>query len=221
MLKVWDLFVRISHWLIVLLVVSAYLTANYGDSTFKWHSLNGYAIFVLVLSRVIWGVVGSSTSRFSQFIKSPFQVFYYLRNLLRGNPPNYIGHNPAGGWMVAILWLVLLSQAITGLFSSDDILAEGPLSYTVSASIVSTMTSLHHLFFSLLIGLVVLHIVAVIYHQWVKKEKLIQAMFHGKKLDSSDDDQRINNFIWRPFYFALIILVTISLLFYYSLKDYL
>lgn len=212
MIKVWDLFVRISHWLVLVLFVSAYISANYGDAEYIWHTWNGYAVFVIVVSRIIWGIVGSTTARFSYFLTSPFQTFSYLRKLLTGKAPTYLSHNPAGGWMVVFLWVLLLSQAVTGMFSSDDILVEGPFVYQVSAATVENMTAWHNLIFYILLGLIALHILAVIYHQLIKNEKLVQAMFTGKKaLSESISNNKLNV---RPFYISLIIIAVVSFIFY-------
>lgn len=212
-MKVWDIFVRLSHWLVVLLVIFAWLSANFGDAEFKWHSLNGYALFVLVLSRVIWAVIGSTTARFSYFLKSPLQAIYYLRDLIGDKASDYISHNPAGGWMVVLLWLILLSQAITGMFSSDDILAEGPFAYTISAKLVSLMTGWHHLIFDVLMIFAVLHVIAVMYHQIIKQEKLIQAMFNGKKTNyATDNSQRA--LMFTPLYWVVLILCFLSFIFW-------
>jgi cytochrome b len=216
MVKVWDLFVRLSHWLAVFLVISAWVSANYGDAEFKWHSWNGYALFVLVSTRIVWGVTGSQSARFTQFIKSPAKTVFYLIALLKGKSPSFLGHNPAGGWMVVVLLFVLLLQAITGIFSSDDILAEGPFAYAVSGKVVSTMTALHHLGFDLLVILVILHVIAVLYHQLIKKEKLIEAMFSGEKPSLRSDEL----IFFKPVYYALLILGAIALLFWLVLEYY-
>jgi cytochrome b len=220
-IKVWDGFVRISHWLIVLLVISAFVSANFGDAEFKWHSWNGYAIFILVTTRIIWGLVGSTTARFSHFIRSPFHIVYYLRDLIMGKSTHYLGHNPAGAWMVVSFWIVLLVQAITGLFSSDDVVAEGPLTYTVSEDTVMEMTGWHHLIFNVLLVLIALHLAAVIFHQWKKKEKLVQAMFHGKKPINGGVNQKKSGFIFRSIFWAFLILILVASLFYYFIESYL
>ena len=223
MIKVWDLFVRLSHWLVVLFVAFAWLSANYGDAEFKWHSLNGYAIFVLVISRVIWGIVGSSSARFSHFVKSPFKVFLYLKELLKGKAPTFLGHNPAGAWMVVILLVTLLFQAVTGMFSSDDILAEGPFTYVVSGKIVSIMTGLHHLGFDILMVLVAFHVVAVLFHQFFKKEKLLEGMVRGDKPVSkkTSSASQVNEvFLFKPFYYSLLIITLVAFLFYLVLNHY-
>ena len=150
--KVWDLFVRFSHWLIVLLVLSAWLSSEFGDIEYKWHSLNGYAIFVLVLTRIFWGFFGSTTARFSYFVKSPKIIFRYILALRSGRSSESLGHNPAGGWMVAVLLMVLLAQATTGMFTSDDISFEGPFAYYVSTNMNERLTSLHRLLFNALLN---------------------------------------------------------------------
>jgi len=224
--KVWDLFVRVSHWLIVLLVASAWLSSEIGDAEFKWHSWNGYALFVLVLSRLIWGLVGSTTARYSDFLKAPKQAFIYLRDLHQGKEAKYLGHNPAGGWMALMLWLVLIAQAITGMFSSDDVIFDGPFSYYVSSATVSTITAAHHLLFNVLVLLVMFHVFAVLYHEYVKKEALIAAMITGNKQVSNARPNEKSNakpdpkLAFRPFYFALFIVAVIAISFWIILKSY-
>lgn len=217
MVKVWDLFVRLSHWLIVLLVVSAWVSAHYGDVEYKWHTWNGYTVFVLVITRLIWGIVGSTSARFSQFLTFPKRILLYLIDLVRGEAPNYLGHNPAGGWMVITVLFVLLAQATTGLFSSDDIVNEGPFVYYASSDVVALMTGWHHFFFDLLTILIVLHVLAVLYHQIIKKEKIIMAMIHGRKLSTSKCEPI---FVFRSFYFALLILLMIAFVFWMVLRTY-
>lgn len=216
--KVWDLFVRVSHWLIVLLVASAWLSSEIGDAELKWHSWNGYALFVLVLSRLVWGVVGSTTARYSSFIKAPKHALMYLRDMYKGNEAEYIGHNPAGGWMALMLWMVLITQAVTGMFSSDDIIFDGPFSFYVSSSTVSTITGIHHLLFNVLVLLVMFHVFAVFYHQRIKNEKLVQAMITGVKEFSHSVDH--SKLVFRPFYFAVLILAVIGVGFWMVLKNY-
>ena len=217
MVKVWDLFVRLSHWLIVLLVISAWLSANYGDAEFKWHTWNGYAVFVLVSSRILWAVVGSTTAQFKHFVKLPHTVFYYFRDVIQNKDVKYLGHNPAGGWMVVVILFVLLAQTITGMFSSDDIVSEGPFVYYASSDMVKSMTGWHHFLFDALIVLVVLHVAAVLYHQFIKKEKLIQAMFSGNKASHNNENLSLK---FRPFYIAVFIIALIAFAFWTVLRTY-
>ena len=217
-IKVWDPFVRLSHWLIVLLVASAWLSSEFGDAEFKWHSWNGYALFVLVLSRLLWGFFGSTTARYRSFIKAPKSAFVYLQDMRKGKEAEYVGHNPAGGWMALMLWLVLLAQAVTGMFSSDDVIFDGPFSFYVSSATVSSITGIHHFLFNVLILLVMFHVFAVFYHQYVKKEKLIEAMITGNKtLSNASADLKLE---FRPFYFAVLIVAVIGVGFWLVLRSY-
>ena len=218
--KVWDLFVRFSHWLIVLIVLSAWLSSEFGDTEYKWHSLNGYAIFVLVLTRILWGFFGSTTARFSHFVKSPKIFFRYILASRSGKSSESLGHNPAGGWMIAVLLMVLLAQATTGMFTSDDISFEGPFAYYVSTNMSERLTSLHLLLFNALLGLIVLHVLAVLYHQLIKKESIIRAMFTGNKHTKRRNKNESNTFVFRSVFFALGILSTIGFVLWWLLQEY-
>lgn len=109
---VWDLFVRIFHWTLVVAFVTAYFTAEEENII---HIYSGYTVLCLILSRVIWGFVGTKYARFNNFIYSPFTVLQYLKGLVTGNPKHYLGHNPAGGYMVVALLLSLLVVTVSGL----------------------------------------------------------------------------------------------------------
>jgi cytochrome b len=112
---VWDPLVRIMHWTLVLSFAAAYLT---GDEWDKWedvHEIAGYAAIGLILFRILWGFVGSKHARFSDFIYSPGTVLEYLKSLLTTHPKHYLGHNPAGGWMIILLMAGVLGTGFTGL----------------------------------------------------------------------------------------------------------
>ena len=111
---VWDLPVRVMHWSFLLLVIGAWATRELPGEWFVWHVRIGYAIFVLVATRIVWGVLGTRYARFVDFVRGPSAVLRYLRGV---SAQHYAGHNPAGGWMVVLLLLLLLTQAVTGLFA--------------------------------------------------------------------------------------------------------
>ena len=209
-MKIWDLFVRISHWLLVVLVAAAYLAAEFGGVEKEWHFKIGIAILVLVLSRVVWALVGSSSARFSRFLVSPMVAIRYLADLKVGKAKHYIGHNPAGGWMVLVLWGLLIAMPVTGMFSSDDIIAEGPLAYSVSGATVSLMTRWHNILFNVLVALVVVHVAAVLFHHFIKKEDLITAMFSGKKAAVKGSADAQQNLRFKPLSLALLIVAVIG-----------
>lgn len=181
---VWDLPTRLFHWSLVLLVILAVVSRLWGDSLLKWHMANGYAVLVLLLFRLLWGLAGSTTSRFQTFLTGPGTVIAYLHGVMRGETRHYTGHNPAGGWSVAALLVVLLVQTLTGLFASDDILVKGPLAFLVSERMVALLSTIHRLSSLALLALVVVHVSAVLFYL-MRGENLIRPMITGRKARSS------------------------------------
>lgn len=148
----------------------------------RWHALSGQAILVLVSFRILWGFVGSRHARFGDFLYGPRAILDFIRRMLSREHPHYLGHNPLGGWMVLVLLLVLLAQASAGLFANDDIAFEGPLYPLIGKDLSDTLTSWHKLSGRyLIIGLVLMHVGAVIYHRVAMGEKLVRAMVTGRK----------------------------------------
>ncbi|RLQ21523.1 hydrogenase [Seongchinamella sediminis] len=170
---VWDLPTRVFHWLLVLCVVLAWWSAEF--ERYDWHEWVGYALIVLVVTRLVWGLVGSVHARFSDFIAGPKRIAAYLRG--EGSPTP--GHNPLGGWSVVALLALLLLQAVSGLFNSDDVLFSGPLYYAADSGFRDLMGSIHDLAFNVLLGLVALHVLVVCYHQFRKRDGMITAMIRG------------------------------------------
>ena len=180
--RVWDLPTRVFHWALVLLVLASYLTGEFWRGVdMRWHMWSGYAILALVLFRLIWGLVGTRHARFGDFLRPPGAILSYLGALVRGRAPAYAGHNPLGGLSVLALLGVLLVQAGSGLFASDDIFIEGPLAGLVPGATVDWMTSVHHLAFDLLIGVIALHLAAVAFYEGAKGQRLLRAMLTGHK----------------------------------------
>ena len=183
----WDLPTRLFHWSLVALILCAYMTSNYaeaiGDHFLLIHRLNGLAILVLLAFRVLWGLFGAPTARFSNFVRWPWAVLTYAGQLLRGHAPHYLGHNPLGAWMVIALLAAVAAQAVLGLFSSDDTgIAAGPLHRLVSSDTVHLLTGWHQRLFKwLLLPLIATHILVNLFYTVIKREPLIQAMVSGTK----------------------------------------
>lgn len=178
---VWDLPVRLVHWSLVVLLGVLYVTARVLDDGMELHALAGYAVLTLVLFRLLWGLVGGTHARFRDFVRAPGAVWRHLRGLFGGERRFIAGHNPLGGWMVVLLLLALLGQAGLGLFSTDDILFDGPLSSWVGRDMSTTLTGLHAQLFDVLLVLVGVHVAAVVFHRLYKGENLVPAMFTGYK----------------------------------------
>ncbi len=179
--RVWDLPVRIFHWMLVLAVAGAWLTQQLGISYFVYHLWCGYTVLILVSFRIVWGIAGTRHARFWNFLRNPLATARYALDLLRGRDAHYAGHNPLGAWMVIVLLLALLAQAVLGLFGNDEISNLGPLNGYVSEDRGIEMTSLHRQLFWWIVGAIGLHVAAVIYHRLAKGEKLVRAMFTGRK----------------------------------------
>lgn len=188
--RVWDLPTRIFHWALVILVgVSIYTGRNGGFQEMDYHMLSGYGILALILFRVIWGFVGSKHARFSDFIR-PGAIISYSRTLFSRSDESKKrpGHNPLGALSVLAILIVLLVQAGSGLFANDDIFLEGPLTHLVDNETSDDLTSIHHLASEVLYVLIGLHLLAIIFYQFFKRESLILPMITGKLKGVPGDD---------------------------------
>jgi cytochrome b len=179
--RIWDLPTRLFHWCLVLLVAAAWGTAELGDNLMDYHKLAGYGILALVMFRLAWGICGSETSRFVGFVRGPKSALAYLQAVKSGQASSYPGHNPLGGWMVAALLALLFLQAGTGLFANDDIMTEGPLKHWVSDEASSLLTGIHETNFYVLLGLVAVHVSAILFYRFFKGEDLVRPMLTGNK----------------------------------------
>jgi cytochrome b len=184
--KVWDLPTRLFHWLLVALVVVAFVTGKSGGNAMLYHEWCGSSILALLLFRLVWGFIGSAPSRFGTFLSGPAEVFRYAATLPWRDGPRHLSHNPLGGWSVAAMLFALLAQAGTGLFSNDDIATEGPLYGWVSKSVSDRLTAFHLLNQEVIVVLVAVHVAAVLFHLVYKRENLITPMITGMK--PWDDD---------------------------------
>ena len=189
--RAWDLPTRLFHWSLVALIVSAYFTRTYSnDPTLYWHRINGYSILTLLLFRITWGLMGSSTSLFAKFFPRPLATLHYGLEVLRGRAPHYLGHNPIGSILIFLMLGAVLLQASTGLFTTDDVLAEGPLNKFASSALSGRASSYHSRGYWIIGGLVVIHIVANLAYQFIKRDKLINAMVTGRKPGIAYADER-------------------------------
>ena len=76
-IRVWDLPLRLFHWLLAGLVVAAYVTVELGGNWMEWHGRIGLAILGLLIFRLAWGVAGSTHARFSGFFPTPGRLGAY------------------------------------------------------------------------------------------------------------------------------------------------
>lgn len=169
----WDIPTRVFHWAIVVCVLLSWWSAE--EQRYDLHEYSGYTVIVLVVFRIIWGFIGSIHSRFSDFLVKPKSLDHYLRT----GEYRSAGHNPMGGLSMIAFLLLLLMQAVSGLFNTDDIIFSGPLHFMASTELRGNMGLAHDMLFNVLLGFIAVHILAVLYHQLRKKEPLLQAMIRG------------------------------------------
>ena len=170
---VWDLPTRLFHWVLAGLIAFSWWTAEEGE--LDLHLWSGIAILTLILFRLLWGLFGSSTARFSSFVRGPRAIADYLGGRWRG-----IGHNPLGALSVLALLAVVTIQVVLGLFSSDeDGLLLGPMSGFISMDASEEATELHEDFFNVLLLFIGIHVAAVIFYAVAKRKNLVGPMISG------------------------------------------
>lgn len=175
---VWDLPVRLVHWALVLCIAFSWWSAENGE--IEWHIRSGMTVLFLLLFRILWGVLGSSTARFGSFVAGPRKVLAYLRD-----PAGWrgIGHSPLGSLSVIALLLLITLQVAFGLpLSDEDGVVTGPLNRLVSFETAEWAHDVHELLFNLLLALIALHVAAILFYRW-RGQRLVRAMVTGRSLD--------------------------------------
>jgi cytochrome b len=176
---VWDAPTRLFHWIVALLVVTEYATWRLNWMVF--HARAGETLLGLLFFRLLWGVFGSDTARFSTFMASPSAVVRYLGSAFRREPDNQVGHNPAGGWMVLVLLSLLFAETLSGLYVANDVADVGPLTELTSPLIANAITELHRYLWNALVVAIALHVMAIFGYAVVKGQNLVLPMLIGKK----------------------------------------
>ncbi len=179
---VWDLPTRLFHWTLAALIGFSWWTAE--EEKLELHMYSGYAVLTLLLFRLLWGLFGSSTARFRNFVKGPAAVLGYVRDM-RGW--RAIGHSPLGALSVVALLGPTLLQVATGLINADnDGLYEGPLALSVSTDVVDAAHDVHELLFNVLLVFIAIHVAAILFYRLFLGKKLVGAMIHGRAVIDPD-----------------------------------
>ena len=175
---VWDLPLRLFHWSLASAVIVSIASAKVGEMFV--HEKSGLTILGLVFFRLIWGFFGSPTALFSHFIKGPSSVMKSVEALIYKQSDTRSGHSALGGWAVLALLCITLYMPLTGLFSSDDILYEGPLAFLLP-ELTRTLTRFHHNAQFILFALIALHLSAMLIYYLRLKNNLVPAMVTGRR----------------------------------------
>jgi cytochrome b len=174
--KLWDLPTRLVHLSFILLLPGLWWTWRSGDT--QLHEKLGYVTLGVLMFRLYWGVAGSSTARFSRFVKGPRAIAAYLR----GGSPASVGHNPLGALSVIVLLGLIFAEVTFGLFAQDiDGLESGPLARYVSYETAEWARGWHALLFNMILALVVVHVLAILFYLLIKRDNLVGPMITGRK----------------------------------------
>ncbi len=177
--RVWDLPVRLGHWLTAALVFALWVTERW--NWMGWHVLAGTILLGLVLFRLFWGFAGSETARFVRFLVSPRAALRHLRHIFVREPDHEAGHNPAGGWMVLALLGLLLAECVTGVLVNNDVADQGPFTDIMPAWLANLLTDLHTILFRVIVAAVALHVAVIGVYALAKGQNLVRPMMTGRK----------------------------------------
>ena len=175
-IKLWDLPLRLFHWSLVVLLAALWWTAE-NDRT-ELHEKLGYVTLGLLVFRLYWGLFGSSTARFSGFVKGPRAIAAYLR----GQSSASVGHNPLGALSVLLLLGLMIVEVGLGLFTQDvDGIEAGSLAQYISYETADLASEWHEFLFNVILGVVALHLLAIVFYLVVKRDNLVGPMITGRK----------------------------------------
>lgn len=177
-IKVWDIPLRIFHWLLVAGFFIAYLTE---DDFLTLHVWAGYLVIALLIFRLVWGFIGNEYAQFKNFLCSPKLSFTYLKEVLAHKSKRYIGHNPAGSAMIVMLLVSIFFTTLTGLcvYAADQ--NAGLFAGIISSENEKRWEEVHEFFANFSVLLVLIHIAGVIFESILHKENLARAMVTGEK----------------------------------------
>ncbi|WP_166421122.1 cytochrome b/b6 domain-containing protein [Pseudoalteromonas sp. Z1A8] len=199
-LKVWDGFIRCFHWFLVVSIAVLYFSIEEG--MIELHFVAGFFTVALIVTRLIWGVIGSKTARLSALLHSPKSIFKALKS-----PSDSLGHSAPGSCMVIVFFILIITQLVSGLMSSDGILTDGPLTQYVSSDVIDFSNWLHELNFDILLYAIGLHVLAIIVYR-IKGKPLVKAMITGsKELKGNDSEAKVTKASWPAWLIFISLLV--------------
>lgn len=179
--KVWDPWVRFSHWGIAIAFAVAWVTSE--DDFADLHVIAGYTILALVAARLVWGIIGTRHARFAGFVRGPRTVLAYLGDMVRLRAAPSVGHNPAAGAMTVALLTALALTGVTGMMLYGAEEGAGPLAGLMAplGFLEDGLEEVHEVLAGFTLGLVGLHVAGVLFSSLLHRENLIRAMVTGVK----------------------------------------
>ncbi len=164
---VWDLPVRLGHWLMVGGFALAWLTGD-SETLCLAHVVAGATVLAVATFRLPWGFIGSRYARFVDFVRGPTRVRSYAMSLLKLQPEHHVGHNPAGGWAIVLLLGLGILTGLAGWAIYNDIGGHW-------------LEELHEGLAAAMLTVVIVHVAGVVSGSLVHGENLFRAMVNGYK----------------------------------------
>jgi cytochrome b len=207
---VWDLPVRLAHWLLVLGIAGSFITHYAGPAWFDWHRRCGYGVLMIVAFRIVWAFAGTPPARFAAFVRGPRAIAAWLRS---GSAQSR-GHNPLGALNVVAMLVLILAQAVTGLFANDEIASAGPLYGLVSHDLINRLSRFHSANDTWLLVLIGLHLAAVAWYGFVLRQRIVRGMITGDpgSTGSADGATIVDSMLIRALLIVLVLGALLALL---------
>lgn len=175
-MQVWDLPLRLFHWLLVVSIIAAYITGELNGLWLEWHAKVGLFVLGLVIFRILWGFMGTTYVRFATFFPSQQKIRNYFKGHWHG-----LGHNPLGALSIFAMLSLIFAQVLTGLFAyNDEIEFYGPLASLISESWSRRLTHWHEEIFDILMVVIVMHLIAIVYYLVIRQKNLVRSMITGQ-----------------------------------------
>jgi cytochrome b len=174
-IRVWDLPLRLFHWLLVAAIAAAFLSTGESSPLYQWHMPSGWVAAVLIVFRLVWGFVGGEHARFSEMFNSG-GLGHHIGEMLRFKPQPALGHNPLG-WISALL---LLAVSAATIWTGAQIILRRNEAFE----------EIHEITGWSLLALVGIHVAAVVLMSALTRESLVGSMVTGRKNAARHADAR-------------------------------
>jgi Ni/Fe-hydrogenase 1 B-type cytochrome subunit len=212
---VWEVPVRVTHWLIAFSIVVLSVTGFYIGRPFitvtgpanqhfvmGWvKTIHGYTAFVFmasVVARLIWMFTGNRYAHWDKFIPVHAKrrhglwptLKFYLFALRK--PPGFVGHNPLAGatyTLVFLLYFVAIATGLTLRGASADV--GSPVRWFASlAPLLGGLQIarwIHHATMWLLLGFAVHHVYSSVLMSTIEANATVESIFSGYKFVPQED----------------------------------
>ena len=215
--KVWDLPIRLFHWGLVAAVATSFISMELENM--EVHVISGACVLGLLIFRLLWGLWGSSTAQFHRFIPSPKGLIQYLKKTGSDGRVT-IGHSAIAALSVVAMLVAIGFQTITGLFADDDVYTTGPLIEYVESETSEWATGWHATNSEIVLALIALHIAAILFYKFVKKQSLVKPMIVGSRVLDNEEMVVENPLVersWALFILTAAVAAAIPYVLFYQL----